>query len=182
MTKIAINLLSEEFKIAELKRAKFYKVQTIGVAAILIMVFLSFLTVSLRFLQSQNLKQLQGKISAAQDKIIDLKDTQKTLILLKDRLMAIDQYLDHPSKQAQMYNLVAEVLPKSISVSSISVGSTGDVLVLGVARDGESLDKAIADLTLSESGKEKVGQVILDGISRGREGIYRVTFKIKPKG
>lgn len=182
MPKIAINLLPDEFKIAELKRAKFYKVQQVGVGIVLVMVFLSSVTVALRFLQSQNLKTLQSKVSAAQDQITDLKDTQKSLILLKDRLVAIEGYLDHPSKQSQMYSLAAEVLPKSISVSSISVGTSGDILVLGVARDGESLDQVISDLTLSELGKEKVAQVIVDGISRGREGIYRLTFKIKPKG
>lgn len=179
--KLNINLLSEEFKIAEVKRTKFYRVQSIGVGIVLTMVFLSSLTVALRFLQSQNLKNLQSRVSAASEKITDLKDTQKTLIFLKDRLNSINQYIDHPSKQSQMYNLAAEVLPKSIAVTSLSVGQTGDILVLATARDADSLDRAVADLTTTEEGKEKVGQVIVDGVSRGREGIYRLTLKIKPK-
>ena len=179
--KIAINLLPEEFKVAELKRAKFYQIHNMGVAIIVLVVFLSSLTVALRILQSHNLKQIQNKVSAAEQKITDLKDVQGSLLLLKNRLTAINQYLGNPSKQVQMYNLVAELLPESISVSSISVGGSGEILVVGVAKDGASLDKAITDLTLSEESRNKIGQVALDSISRGREGIYRLTFKIKPR-
>lgn len=179
--RIAINLLPEEFKVAELKRTKFYKIQTIGLATLMLMVFLSSLTVALRVLQSQNLKQIQNKVVAAEQKITDLKDIQGSLLLLTNRLTAINQYLDNPSKQVQMYSLVAETLPKFVSISSISVSSTGEILVLGVAKDGDSLDKAITDLTLSEVSKDKIGQLAVDGISRGREGIYRLTFKIKPR-
>lgn len=182
MARISINLLPEAFKIEELKRAKFYKIQTLGVAIILVLVFMSSLVVALRILQSQNLGQIQKKLADTQQKITGLKDAQASLLLLKDRLIAINQYVDHPSKQVQMYSLASELLPKSISISSISVGGSGEILVLGVATDGNAVDKAIADLTLSETGKEKIAQVSIDGISRGREGIYRLTFKIKPKG
>ena len=179
--KIAINLLPEEYKIAEVKRAKFYKIQTIGVTITALLVFLSSLTIALRILQSHNLKQIQNKVSATEQKITDFKDVQGSLLLLKDRLTAINQYLDNPSQQVKMYNLVAELLPKSISISAISVSSSGEILVLGAAKDGGAVDKAIEDLTLSEVSKDKIGQVSVDGISRGKEGIYRLTFKIKPR-
>ena len=51
--KIAINLLPIEFTEQEVKRAKFIKIQTIGVFVILLMVFLSSLSVALVILQSQ---------------------------------------------------------------------------------------------------------------------------------
>ena len=53
MAKVTINLLPLEFREQDLNNAKFYKVQIIGVAVVLLIIFLSSLTVALRILQSK---------------------------------------------------------------------------------------------------------------------------------
>lgn len=181
MTKIAINLLPLEFREQDIKNAKFYKVQIFGVVTILLIVFLSSLAVALRILQSKNITQIQGKVAASEQKISDFKTTQASLFLLKNRITAINQYLGTPSSQVQIYNLINKLLPESVSLNSISVDKSGEVLMLLVAPDADSLDSLVTRLTSKEINEDKIKQVSMESINRGRDGVYRLSIKIKPK-
>ncbi len=111
MTKIAINLLPLEFRDQEIKEAKFYKIQTLGIAFIFLMIFLAFLTAALRYLQSQKISQVQVKLNQSEQKVSGLSSTQASLILLKNRLMAINQYWQNISPaQAFLILLLKEPL------------------------------------------------------------------------
>ena len=181
MPRIAINLLPIEFRVQELKRAKFYKIQAFGVVTILLVVFLSSLTIALRILQSQNISQIQNKLTQSEQRIADLKSIQGSLFLLKNRLTVINQYLEIPSKQVQMYKLIAELLPATVSVGSIFVDKGGEILILAVVPDSVSLDHLITNLISKESNQDKISKVSLENISRGKDGIYRLSLKVKPK-
>lgn len=181
MSQIAINLLPAEFREQELKKTKFYKLQSVGIGIIMLMVFLSSLTVALRVLQSQNISQIQKQVAASEQKISDLKTTQGSIILLKDRLTAINQYLGNPSEQSQMYKLVSDLLPSGVSISSVSVGKAGDILLFVSTKDSSTLDQFITNLTSKEKNQDKISQVSLETLSRGRDEIYRVNFKITAK-
>lgn len=178
--KVAINLLPIEFRAEAIKTAKFYKIQTVGVAIILLMTFLASLTVALRILQSQNISQIQAKLTKSEAKISDLKNTQASLFLLKSKLTTINQYLGISSNQTQTYKLITKLLPPSISINSISVDKSGEVLVLALAPDGNSVDNLITNLTSKEINEDKISQVSLESINRGKDGIYRLSLKIKP--
>lgn len=181
MTDISINLLPIEFKQEEIKRTKFYKVQTVGVAIILLMTFLASLTVALRILQSQKIFQIKSRLAQAEEKISNLKTVQASLILLKNRLTAIDQYLGTPSKQSQIYQLVTELLPVNAAVSSISVDAAGEVIILVTIPDSSALDNLVNSLISRDKNQDKISQISLENINRGRDGIYRLNLKIKPK-
>ncbi len=181
MSKVTINLLPEEFKIEELKRSKFYKIQSIGVGIILLFIFLSSLTIALRILQSQSLSQIQSKLTDEEQKITGLKTTQASLLLLKNRLVAINQYLGTSSSQVQMYELINKLVPQSVSVSSISVDKSGNVLIIASTSDASYIDDLISKLTSSEYSQGEIVSVAMEGLSRGRDGIYRLNIKIKTK-
>lgn len=179
MQKLTIDLLPEEFKETQLKKAKFYKVQSVGVAAIMIVAFLASLVVALRFLQSQKILQTQTRAKEAEEKVIQLTSTQGYLVLLKNRLTVIDQYFGIPSKQAQMYELIEKLLPPAISINSIVVDRNGEALVLATSTDGNSVDLLINNLLSKDTNEDKVKAINLESLSRGRDGIYRISFKIK---
>lgn len=181
MPKIAINLLPIEFKTEQVKRAKFYKVQAIGIATIMFVTFLSSLTIALRILQSHNIDQIENRLSQSEKKISDFKETQASLLLLKNRLTAINQYLGNPSKQAQIYKLVIELLPKDVSLSSISIDKEGNALLLAVSPSGDTIDTLINNLISRDKNQDKISQVSLEGLSRGKDQIYRITFKVVQK-
>lgn len=179
MAKIAINLLPIEFTQAEVKKAKFYKIQALGVVVILLMVFLSSLTVSLRILQSHNIKGVQTEVSAREQKISGLKDRQASLLLLKNRLTTISQYLQVPSKQTTNFMLLDKLIPPSVSISSASVDKSGNIIILSLVPDSLSLNNMIDALLDKEQNNNLIKEISLDTISRGRDGTYRVSLSIK---
>lgn len=181
MVKIAINLLPAEFTKERVKNVRFYKIQILGIGLILVVVFLSSFTVALRILQSQRVKQAEGQLNEAQQKVTSYKSKEATLMALKNRLKAIDQYYGVPSLQVSMFNLLNTLLPSSIKVNSLSVGKTGDISFSAVVQNSVLLDEMITDLTDKDKNQGKIESVFIDSLNRSRDGVYRVDFKIKPK-
>lgn len=181
MAKISINLLPPEFTQQELQRSKFYKVQAIGVATVLVMTFLTSLTLALRILQSANIKQVQTKLNQAEQRVLGLKSTQGSLLLLKNRLTTISQYLGTPSKQTSLYKLIDKLMPSSVSVNALSIDKTGAVVMTILAPDSLSLDNLMTNLTSAEENGDKIKEVSIESLNRGRDGIYRISLKVKAK-
>ena len=181
MARISINLLPKGFLTQELKSSKFYKVQAIGVAVILGMSFLVSLTVALRILQSNNIVPVQARLTQAEQRVSDLKSTQASLVLLKDRLEVINQYLGIPSKQTSMYDLIDRLVPSSVLINAITIDKSGEAVILASLPDSQTLDNLITSLTGSEGNQELVQEVSIESLNRARDGLYRISLRIKPK-
>lgn len=181
MAKISINLLPPEIRTEELKQAKFYKIQFVGVAIILTMTFLSSLTVALRILQSRNITEAQASLKFAEQQVTDLKTTQASLLLLKSRLTVIDQYFGQTTLSSSMYKLLDKLIPPSTTINAVSIDKSGQVVFLALVPDSIALDTLMNNLTKEESNEGKISQVTVENLNRGRDGLYRVSFKIKPK-
>lgn len=178
--KVSINLLPAEFTAEELKRSKFYQVQIIGIAAILLMIFLSSLTVALRILQSQDIKGVQGRVVGAEEKITELKGTQASLIFLKNRLTILQKYLGTQSKTVSLYQFLTNQIPKFVSLDSISVDKTGNMLILLHFQEIQEFDSLLAGLLDPEKNEGKIKAVSLESLSRGRDRLFRVNLKVEP--
>lgn len=181
MAKVSINLLPPEIINKELKKTNFYKIELVGIVVILIFILLAFLTVALRFLQDRKIKQVQAKISQTKQRISDLKETQATLFLLKNKLTVIDKYFGIPSNQSLMYKLVDNLVPPDVAMNTIIVNKAGEVSLLALVPDALSLDNFIDNLTMKEKNEEKIKQVGIESLNRGRDQLYRINFTIKPK-
>lgn len=181
MAKISINLLPPEILAEQIKGSKFYKIQLIGIAVILLLIFLSSLTVALRILQSHNISEVQAKVDAAQQQISGLRSTEASLLLLKNRLAIIDQYLGVPSKQSSIYTLLDKLISSSVAINSMTIDKTGDAVLLVSAPNSDNLESLVESLTIKESNEDKISQVSIDSLNRGRDGLYRVSLKIKAK-
>lgn len=179
--RIAINLLPPEITTQALKQAKFYKIQAIGVAIILVMTFLTSLTLALRILQSRNMTLYQAKAAKAEQQVSDLKGVQASLLVLKSRLTVISQYLGVLSKQTSMYQLIEKLIPPSVAVNGITVDNTGGVLLTVLVPDSVSLDNLVDNLTTKENNEGKISQISIENLSRGRDNLFRVSFKIQQK-
>lgn len=177
--KISINLLPPEVMAKELKKVKFYKIQSVGVAVILLMIFLSSLTLALQILQSHNIALYKAKLTQAEEKVSTLKGVQASLFLLQNRLTVINQYLGVSSKQSIAYQLIDKLIPPSVVISAVSVDRSGEVVFSALIPDSTSLNNLINNLTLKESNEGKISQVSLESLNRGRDGLYRISFKIK---
>lgn len=179
--KIAINLLPIELKVEQIKKAKFYKIQTIGIVAIMFVVFMASLTVALSILQNHNMAQIQKKITASEQKVSELKSTQASLLLLKNRLTTINQYFEIPSRQSQLYKLLTDSLPGSVSINSVSISKDDNIIVLAYAGNIKDVDSLITNLTSKDKNQDKVSKLSLESISRATDGSYNLSFNIKAK-
>lgn len=179
--KLAINLLPENFRAEQLKNTRFYKIQLAGIAIVLLMFFLSSTVMALRILQSQSITLISNRVSASEQRVADLRHTENTLSLLKNRLTTIGEYLGSSSTQVQAYQLINNLFPPSVSVISASVSHTSEILVSVAVPDAEVLESLIVNLTSQDSNEDKISQVSLESIGRSRDGVYRISLKIKPK-
>lgn len=177
--KISVNLLPPEFLSEEIKRAKFFKIQKLGIGVILLMVFLSSLTMALRILQSQNISRIQGRISRVEEKVLNLKDKQASLVLIKNRLTTINQYLGKESKQADVYSFLDNILPASISITSMSIDKLGNVVMVATVGDTDTLDNIITTLSSKETNEGKIKSVSIESLNRGRDNLYRLSLKLE---
>lgn len=181
MTRISINLLPTEIIAEESKNTNFYKIQFFGVAIILVLIFLTSLTLALQILQNRNLVTAQAKLLESEQKVAGLKKTQVSLFILKNRLTVISQYLGVASKQSSIYRLINKLIPPSAVISAISVDKGGTVVILALMSDSESLDQMLNNLTDKERNENQFDQVSVDSLNRGKDGVYRISLKIKPK-
>lgn len=181
MANISINLLPPEITAKELSQVRFNKIQFSGIVIILTLVFLTSLTIALRILQSHNIAQYQVRVVQAEQKVTDLKNTQASLFLLKNRLAAIDQYYGISSKQSSMYELISRLVPASVVISGLSIDKNGSVVLLALAPDFDSLENLISSLTLKENNENKISEVSIDNFNRGKDGSYRIGLSIKSK-
>lgn len=181
MAKISINLLPPEILAEQIKGSKFYKVQLIGITIILMMVFLSSLTVALRILQNKNIVMAQAEVDAVSQQVSGFRSTEASLLLLKNRLAIIDQYLGVQSKQSSMYLLIDKLISESVAINSITIDKTGEAVLLVSAPASDNLDSLVSNLTTKESNEDKISQISIDSLNRGRDGFYRVSLKIKAK-
>lgn len=178
MAKISINLLPPEIITQSAKKAKFYKIQAAGIAIILILVFLSSLTVAMRILQSRNIAVVQAKLTEEEQRISDMKTKEASLFLLKNRLSVIEQYLGVPSKESATYTLISGLIPSSIGVNSLSINKSGEAILMASVPDYISLDNLINNFTMKENNEGKISELSIESLSRGRDGLYRISFKV----
>src|SRR3989338_7939264 len=181
MAKISINLLPPEILAEQIKGSRFYKIQLIGITVILMMVFLLSLTVVLRILQNRSIVMAQVEMDAVLQQVSGLKSTEASLYILKNRLAVISKYLGVSSKQSSMYKLIDEMIPSSAALNAVNVDKEGGVVLLLSVFDSDSLDTLITNLSQKESNEDKIDQVSIDSLNRGRDGIYRISLKIKSK-
>ena len=180
MTRISINLLPNETAIAEQKRQKVKFVQTISVVAFLIVVFLTSVTVALRILQNQNLAQVKDQTQQEEAKVASFKDKESDLVFLKDRLRLIQDLKALPSKARQSYRLIIEQIPVGVTVSGISVDASGNLVLTAVIPSKSAFSQLFANLT-SQNVTSAVTKINIDSLSRGRDGVYRMSIKIAAK-
>lgn len=178
--KISINLLPAEYTGLLKEYTKFYKIQTISIILILVLIFLSSITVALRLFQSQRIKIAQANLEDVTTKVTQQKPKESSLTVLKSRLSTIDQISSLPSKQREMYNLVSSLLPPSLNISNVSVDKSGGMLLSIISQDFSNIDSFITQLTTDPS-QNKINQVIIEGLSRSRDGTYRGNLKIIAK-
>lgn len=176
--KILINLLPQEFTKASQQQAKYYKLRLVAIISLMLIVFLTSTTIALRILQNRQVEAAKFTLEAAQTQVSQFKQTEVSLVVLKDRLNNISQIITTSSKQNAMYSLINSLIPPSISVDSITIDRTGNTVLSVSGREAAVLDDFISNLSDNSKNESKIASVEINNFSRSRESLYRLSIKI----
>lgn len=178
---MSINLLPLGYKELQKANTRFYKIQSISISLLLCLIFVASITVALRIIQAQQISAAENLLESNTQKVSSLKPRESSLFLLKDRLSSINQIISLPSKQRSLFNLVNQLIPPNLTLSFISVDTTGNMLLSTVAPDFSSLDNLLTTLSSPDKSEGQISQVSLESFSRSRDGLYRASIKVTPK-
>lgn len=178
MAKISINLLPPEIMEKELKRARFYQIQLIGIIIILFVFFLTSLVMVLRILQSRNISIIQAALTEKEREVTDFKDTQSSIFILKDRLNVIDKFFGITSEQASLFKLLNKLIPESAKINGISIDNAGSVTLLATVPDSTVLVALLSNLSQKETNDGRIKVISVDSLNRGKDGFYRISLKL----
>ncbi len=181
MQKILINLLPAEVRAEQLKEKKFSKIQGISVFILLILAFLASATVALGVLQSQEVKQVEGDLKQAEDRVSSLNPTESSLVALKDRLSSIEKIQGSASIQRTLYNLINSITPTSTSINNIAIDSSGLVVLSAVVDNAQGLEEFLDNLLSREKNEGKIKKLEIENLTRAKDGSLRLNLTVSTK-
>lgn len=176
---LKINLLPSVFLVAEKQYQKFKKIQLVCIVIFLGLIFLSSMTIALRIFQSQRVESAKAQLDQLTSQITSEKGKEAQLLILKNRMEVLEKLSSAPSKQKALYNLVNQLIPKEVFISSMSVDNTGNIGLSLVVLQTEYFEKLLENLTSKEKNEGKIKTIDIESLTRTRDGVYRSTLKIK---
>lgn len=179
MSGISINLLPAQSRIDQKALRKFRIIQTSSTTFLLILIFSASLVTALNILQSQGASKLKSESGLREEKIVELKEKEIQVSVLKNRLSLINQINKLPEKdKSVVYRTVLSFIPESINISSISVDRGGSVVTSIIAPDIITLEKLISSLTQDETF-DSISKIDFESLSRARDGTFRAILKVQ---
>ena len=124
--------------------------------------------------------KLGAETKSLEDKVSTFKDKEATLVVLKNRISVISQLINKVNIQSAMFNLVTEKLPTSATITSISVDRARNVLISLLLPNSSALEQTLSNLA-GDDVFEKVNKIDIEGLSIGKDQIYRINLKLLTK-
>ncbi|MDO8638688.1 MAG: hypothetical protein Q7R43_03870 [Candidatus Daviesbacteria bacterium] len=179
--RLMINLLPSEVILSRKQYSKFSMVSKISAAALIILVFFTSTTLALRFSQTFEQKKVEEGLVMAESKVSDLKGKEGQVIALKQRLDSISSILGNDTKRKAIFNMVVFLIPPDMQVLEVNVDKSGNMSVTLSSASLSSIQTLFDNLGNKEKNSDLISKVDLDGISLGRDSVYRFSLKITPK-
>lgn len=181
MQKILINLLPIEVKASQIKEKKFFKIQAISIACILVLAFFASATVALGVLQSQKVKNTQDDLAVVESQVTTFQQAESSLTALKDRLTQIEKLQGDPSIQRTLYTLINAITPLGITIQTVSIDANGVINLSVTGANGQAVDTYLNDLLSSEKNENKIKIISIQNLVRTKDGSFRMNLLIETK-
>lgn len=178
MDKISINLLPKEVLLQRKQSSKFATINTISVAILIILVFLSSATLAMRISQNFQLNEVKNNLTLAEQDVAVFQTKEAQLAFLKKRLEVINNLTNGDVKVKAIFNLILAIIPKDINVSEINVDKSGKMVIMISTTSLSSIETLISDLSSQEKNANLVKEINLDTLSKDKDGVYRLSLNI----
>lgn len=181
MSTIKVNLLPSEIILQRKQGSKFIFINRLSVFLLVILMFLTSATLSLRFSQGIEVKQTQDNLVYAQNKVESMRGKESDLVSLKGRLNSIQTISALDIKRKAMFNLITTLLPSDIQVSDFSIDRSGNTTLSLNSVNLYAIDNFVNNLGNKETNSNLIARVALEGLSLGKDSVYRFNLKITAK-
>lgn len=176
--KLLVNLLPQEILIERRQSSKLALVNKLSILTLLILVFFTSATLGLRFTQNQELKLNQTNLARAENRVRGLKDKETSIVALKQRLTSIQGLIGGDNKIKGIFNLVIFLTPEDVQITEATVDKNGSMSLSMTTPSLQSLETLIDNLGTKEKNSGMISKVDMDGLSLGKDGLYRFSLKV----
>lgn len=178
MSKIVVNLLPNEIVIERVKLAKLANINRLSIGILVALVVLSAGIFSLRFTQNGEVVHITQSLAAEEQKITSLKDKESQVIVLKQRLGDISKLNKGDEKITDMMNLIVGATPIDVEITDVAISKEGNVTVTFSSPSNEKIEELIDNLLTQGGEIGLLSKINLEGVSLGKDGIYRFGMRI----
>lgn len=178
---LLINLLPPEVILGRKQHFKFAFISKISIIVLVALVFLTSTTLALRFSQTFELKKAEQGLVLAEGKVSSQKDKEGQKVTLKKRLDSIEAILGGDSKRKAIFNMIIFLIPPDIQVLEVDVNKNGNMNLSLSSFSLSAIQTLFDDLGNKEKNSDLISKVDIEGISLGRDSIYRFSLNVTPK-
>lgn len=179
--KIDLNLLPKAHFQDQKKISTIWLINKLSIGLLVVLVFLTGAVLSLRTIQRFELQKESQVVKEAEAKVSTFQDKEGQLIFLKQRLDTINNLLNGDIKRKALFSLLIFLTPDDISYSDISIGRDGSTIVSASSPTLQSIDTLLNNLSNKEKNAGAISKIDLDGLTLGKDSIYRFSIKLLPK-
>lgn len=174
----SINLLPPEMLLKQKQSSKLVFINKLSIFALIALIFFTSIALSFRLTQNFELQKAQKGLVDAKEKISSLKGKEEQILLLKERLGIIQTLSGGDAKIRAIFNLVVHLIPSDLQISEVSVDKTGNMSLSLNSSSLVSLQNFLTDLADREKNSDLIAKVTLEGLSIGKDMVYRLSLKI----
>ncbi len=181
MAALSVNLLPKELIQKRLQTSKLSTLNKISVAALVALIFLTSVALTIRISQNAQLKRAQDGLAYAESRVSSLSEKEGQALILKNRLELIQKVKGLDSKLKAVFNVVIYLTPTDIQVLEASVDKNSNMSLSLNSSSLSSIETLINNLSNKEKNYDMIQKVDLEGMTFGKDGVYRFILKITPK-
>lgn len=170
--------MPREVLIERIQSSKFTLIVRVSVATLIVVLCISAATLFLKISQNQEIEKANNSIKTAENNVVALKNREETLFALKNRLNTIQALKDSDEKVKSMLNLIIFLTPPEVAFNDASVDKNGTIIASFNTKSLSAVEIFLSNLSNKEKNSNLVSKVDLDGISLGKNYIYRFALKI----
>lgn len=180
MPGISVNLLPRDVILQRKQDSRFVLINRVSIGLLVLLVFFTSAALAVRMLQRTNLEEAQDSLVLAQEKVKSYSDKEEQVVLLKDRLASIQTLIGGDSKRKEIFNTMVRLAPADLQITEASVDKSGIMTVSFSGTSLTSIQSLLTSLSKPDTGLN-LSQMNLEGLSLGKDSVYRFTLKIVPK-
>lgn len=178
MNQILINLLPVELRANNTESKKKSLLVRLSIGWLLIMVVATVGLLSFRFIQNNQIQNLNGQVNEAKQKVNTFKPQEELVLVLKQRIKGISEIISQESAPSQAFNIITSLTPAQVRIVSFSTDRSGNIVMEGQADNLNTLKELFDNLTDPKRNEGRIASSRVESLSQGASDQVRFNLTI----